>query len=116
MDTLKMNTLTAYREVVENTLQDYVNIRYAYGDIKNELVVDREHDRFLVVSHGWEKKKRIHATLIHVDIIDGKVWIQQDGTEEGIAARLVEGGIPKERIVLAFHTPEMRQLTDFAVT
>ena len=43
-----------------------------------------------------------------------KVWIQHDGTEEGIAEELVTAGIPRDRIVLAFKPPEMRPYTEFA--
>jgi hypothetical protein len=46
---------------------------------------------------------------------DGKIWIQHDGTEIGIANQLVELGIPKSDIVLAFHSPFKRQFTEFAV-
>jgi len=52
--------------------------------------------------------------VIHADIRDGKVWIQHDGTEQGIAGERVEAGIPKERIVLALHSPSERPLTSFA--
>ena len=52
---------------------------------------------------------------LHVDIINGKVWIQRDGTEEGIALELVAAGIPKEHIVLAFHHPSRRPDTEYAV-
>jgi hypothetical protein len=53
---------------------------------------------------------------VHVDLIDGKFWIQRDGTERGIAQELLDTGVPKDRIVLAFRSPAKRQLTDFAVT
>jgi hypothetical protein len=69
----------------------------------------------MVVSVGWQKVKRIHGCLIHIDIINGKVWIQRDGTEHGIANELVAAGIPKDQIVLGFYTPEVRQHTEFAV-
>jgi len=49
-----------------------------------------------------------------VRIRDGKFWIEEDWTEDGIATDLVRAGVPKEDIVLAFHEPEMRQYTDFA--
>lgn len=64
---------------------------------------------------GWDGIRRDHGCLVHVDIIDGKFWIQRDGTEHGIARELLEAGVPKDRIVLAFRSPEMRRLTDFAV-
>ncbi len=48
-------------------------------------------------------------------IIDGKVWIQHDGTEEGIANDLVAAGVPKAHIILGFKAPEIRKYTEFAV-
>ncbi|HEY3997870.1 MAG TPA: element excision factor XisI family protein [Candidatus Xenobia bacterium] len=53
--------------------------------------------------------------MLHVDIRGGKFWIQHDGTEGGIANDLVEAGVPKDHIVLAFRPPEYRQHTGFAV-
>ena len=110
-----MDTLTAYRKIVQATLQKYVDVKYAYGDIHNEALFDPAADRYMVVSVGWEGMKRVHGCLIHVDIIENKVWIQRDGTEDGIANELVEGGIPKNHIVLGYKEPEIRKFTDFAV-
>jgi hypothetical protein len=45
-----------------------------------------------------------------------KVWIQHDGTEEGIANDLVAEGIPKSHIILGFKSPEVRKYTKFAVS
>ena len=64
---------------------------------------------------GHENKRYEHGCLLHVDIIDGKIWIQRDGTEIGIATQLVEAGVPKNQIVLGFKSPERRKDTDFAV-
>jgi hypothetical protein len=50
----------------------------------------------------------------YLDIKDGKIWIQRDLTEEGIANELVELGVAKSDIVLAFRAPHIRQFTDFA--
>ncbi len=41
--------------------------------------------------------------------------IEEDWTEGGIATDLLEAGVPKEDIVLAFHPPKMRPYTEFAV-
>ena len=56
----------------------------------------------------------VYGTIIHVDIRDGKIWIQRDFTEEGVASELVDLGVPKTDIVLGFKPPSMRQFTDFA--
>lgn len=64
---------------------------------------------------GWDGHKRVHAPLIHVDIIDGKVWIQHDGTSRPVADELVARGIPREDVVLGFHPPDVRPFTDYGV-
>lgn len=64
---------------------------------------------------GWENMKRIHVCLLHLDVKkDGKIWIQKDFVEAGIATELMEAGIPKTDIVLAFHAPFKRPFTNFA--
>jgi hypothetical protein len=110
-----MDTLDTYRQTIQNVLTGYVRLQYAYGEIQNETIFDREADRYLVMSIGWQGARRIHGCLIHIDIINGKVWIQRDGTEHGIATELVAAGIPKDHIVLGFHPPEVRQHTEYAV-
>ena len=49
--------------------------------------------------------------VIHIDIRDGKVWIEYNGTDAEIGAELVAAGIPKEDIVLGFQPAEIRPLT-----
>ncbi|MBR8834700.1 MAG: XisI protein [Stigonema ocellatum SAG 48.90 = DSM 106950] len=110
-----MDILDIYRQIIQNILAKYVDIQYANGDIYNETIFDHDRNRYLVMSLGWQRVKRIHGCLIHIDIIDGKVWIQRDGTEDGIANELVEAGIPKKHIVLGFYQPNVRQYTGFAV-
>lgn len=58
----------------------------------------------------------MHGSLVHVDLVEGKVWIQRDGTEHGVTKEFVQAGIPKEHIVLAFKSPERRRLTEYAVS
>ncbi|MFG3817890.1 element excision factor XisI family protein [Limnothrix redekei LRLZ20PSL1] len=56
------------------------------------------------------------SSTIHIDLEQEKVWIQDDGTEVGVANKLVERGIPKEEIVLAYHLPLSRRYDGFAVS
>ncbi|USR93219.1 XisI protein [Phormidium yuhuli AB48] len=44
-----------------------------------------------------------------------KVWIHQDGLEDGIADELLNAGIPQDKIVLGFHHPDLRPYTGFAI-
>ncbi len=106
---------TQYREVVEKILKDYADFLGSDNQIQVELVFDRERDRYLLIETGWENGYRIYGTLLHIDIIDNKLWIQHDGTEEGIALELVAAGIPKQQIVLGFRSLEERKHTEFAI-
>lgn len=81
-----------------------------------ELIIDKDKTHYLLVEIGWENDRRIYSPFLHIDIINNKIWIQQDGTEEGIANELVKEGISPQQIVLAFKTPERRQITDFAIS
>ncbi|MEW5941271.1 MAG: element excision factor XisI family protein, partial [Chloroflexota bacterium] len=45
-----MDTLDAYRKIIEDVLKEYTRIPYAYGDIQTEAVFDRTNDRYLLVN------------------------------------------------------------------
>ena len=49
------------------------------------------------------------------EIDASQIWIQQDGTEDGITPELMAPGFDKQQIMLGFKSLERRQLTDFAV-
>ena len=110
-----MATVETYRQIIQEILTNHAKVPYAHGDLQLETVFDREKDRYLLVVLGRENGKRVHGCLVHTDIINGKVWIQRDGTEYGIANELVEAGVPKEHIVLGFRSPARRKDTGFAV-
>jgi hypothetical protein len=110
-----MATVDADRDIIERILTDYAQIRYAHGDIQSIPVFDRQRDHYLLMNAGWDNG-RLHGCLIHVDLIEGKFWIQRDGTEYGIARELEDTGIPKNRIVLAFRSPEVRRIGEYAVS
>jgi hypothetical protein len=108
-----MDTLATYRQIIERLLTEYLQIPYAHGDIQQQLIIDRERDHYLLMSVGWDGR-RVHHCVIHVDIIDGKVWLQCDNTDQVIANELVAAGVPKDHLVLGFRRPEVRQYTEFA--
>ncbi|HWY86894.1 MAG TPA: XisI protein [Gemmataceae bacterium] len=110
-----MDTISAYREAVERVLTVYTQIPYSRGELRCEALFDREHDRYALMTLGWQAGKRVHFPLVHIDIVGGKVWIEKDNTEDGVATELVQAGIPKTQIVLAFRSPEMRKHTEYAV-
>jgi hypothetical protein len=101
-----MGSLNEYRKTVERVLVPYTQIPYAHGDLRCDGVFDRDRDRYLLITHGWDAGKRVHFVLVHIEIVNGKVWIHKDNTEAGVAAELVQAGIPQSQIVLGFHSPQ----------
>ncbi len=111
-----MEKLDFYRHTVQNILTVIADIPYYTPAIVHEAIFETVNDRYLVMSIGWkEPTYRLHFCLVHMDIQDGKIWIQRDGTEDGIAYDLEEAGIPKSDIVLAFHSEGVRPFTGYAV-
>lgn len=109
-----MDALETYRAATEQVLTDYARFLTTDPETVCETVFDRVNDHYLLVEVGWEDGYRIYGSLLHIDICDGKLWIQQDGTEDGVANELVTAGVPKNHIVLAFRVPSLRQFSEFA--
>jgi XisI protein len=110
-----MDKVSHYRQIVIDILTAHSQIQPAYGEIEMQLLIDTAQDRYQVIRAGWLKDRRVYGVLIQIDIKGEKLWIQYDGTEVGVANELVEEGIPKEDIVLAYHSPFIRQYDGFAV-
>ena len=110
-----MDQLTQYRQIIRSALQPYVELSYANIKVRNIAAFDSQNDQYVIISEGWNHQKHLYGCLIHIEIMDGKVWIQVDGTEGGIAETLMLAGIPKNEIVLGFHEPEIRPHTGFAI-
>lgn len=112
-----MDKLTDYPKLIKRILTEYVELsnRRSDRDIETFLIVDEQKGHYIWMNLGWQHSERIAAMTVYVRIRDHKFWVEEDWTENGIVADLVQAGVPKEDIVLAFHEPKMRQYTDFAV-
>lgn len=111
-----MGSLNEYRQLIKDQLTEYANLENRGGAdmIKADLVFDDERDHYMLFRTGWWDKRRIHAAALYVRLKDGKIWIEEDMTEDGLATDLLAAGVPKEDIVLAFHHPHLRPYTEFA--
>ncbi len=110
-----MDKLTQYRRLIREILEKHSQIKLANENIKVYKFFDPEGDHYQVFHAGWDKYHRVFGPVIHIDIIDDKIWIQYDGTEFAVANELVELEVPKEDIVLGYHAPFMRQYDEFGV-
>ena len=110
-----MDQIERYRQIVRRLIDDYASYKPAYGDIRTEAVVDREHDHYEVIQVGWNGDRRVHGSIIHIDIRNGKVWIEHNGTDARLGEEMNAAGIPSTDIVLGFQPVDVRPLTSFGV-
>ena len=110
-----MDKLAKYSQFVQDILGEYSQENSAIEGLEYQAIFDTERGHYQVVKFGWEGRKYVHYCLIHVDIKPDKIWIQWNMTEIDIAGELVKMGVPKQEIVVGFHHPFMRKLSDYAV-
>lgn len=104
-----------YARLVRNLLE---SIAADWSRNPQDLVLavcDSAANHFLLVVHGWSERGHRHEVPIHVDILDGKIWIQENRTELELDDELIALGVPATDIVLGVVAPEYRQYSAFAV-
>jgi XisI protein len=118
METLSLNrsqSLEEWRHAIDRILSDYMHCLNLDDAIRVYLITSQDRNHFMLMHEGWLGHERLHGAIVHVEIRDDKIWIHFDGSEEGITDELVASGVPKDRIVLAFHAPDVRPHTGYAV-
>ncbi len=112
-----MDRVATYRLLLKELLKQHAERmnRRPQPEIETEVTFDEERDHYLLLRVGWTPKGRIFVPTLYARLRDGKIWIENDWTEDGLATDLLERGVPTEDVVLAFHPPEMRVHTEFAV-
>jgi hypothetical protein len=112
-----MDKMNRYRTLIKEHLEllERYSREQPVKGMETICAFDERRDHYLLLSVGWSPKRRVCGATIYARLKDEKIWIEQDWTEEGLATVLINAGVPKSDIVLAFHSPEMRKLTEFAV-
>lgn len=111
-----MDRTDEYRLIVRRILDEVAQMMPSTPDVTTELICDDRNGHYQLGQVGWQSQERVDDIYLHLDVSDSKVFIQHDGTNLRLADRLMREGIPRDRIVLAFHRPDLRIYTDFAVS
>jgi hypothetical protein len=112
-----MDRVIFLKEKVRDTMAEYLrNLRQpSTQHIDFQPIIDNERNHFQLIAIGWEGKQRVFNLLFHLDIIGDKIWVQADKMEDSIAEALVEKGVSKKEIVLAYFPDSHRPYTEYAV-
>jgi hypothetical protein len=110
-----MEKLQQYRQIIREVIAEEAHPYCQSNDVETAIICDTEHDRYQLTYIGWKEQKRIFNVILHLDIKEGKIWIQYNGTETALAKVLTEKGVPASDIVLGFHSPFKRQFSGYAL-
>ncbi len=114
-----MDTLKHYRNTIKTLLQGYYDHSISQhhsgisSEVSDRLALDEDHDHYLWFRFGWDNKKLVQHIIVYLCIKNGKIWVEQDATDLCVVDDLVASGIPTQDIVLGFHHPQKRTLTEF---
>ena len=115
-----MDKLEYYRSTIKKILTGYYEMTVKRAmtrdelEADNRLAFDEERDQYLWFRFGWDDKQRICHITMYLRLKDGKIWVEEDWTDLCVVDDLLAAGIPKSDIVLGFHHPSKRVLTEFA--
>jgi hypothetical protein len=114
-----MDTLTSIElslNALQRILEEYCEtLNRASNGSHCNLIISSDRTRYLIIDEGWIDQKRIHALIFDAEIRNNKIWLHHDGLDHGITDELVAAGVPKAQIVLAFHPPQVRPHTGYAI-
>jgi hypothetical protein len=115
-----MDNLEYYRSIIKNILTGYYEIPPAHSHLQNDseasdrLAFDEQRDQYLWFRFGWENKMLVEHIIMYLCIKDDKIWVEQDATDLCVVDELLAAGVLPSDIVLGFHHPRKRILTEFA--
>ncbi len=112
-----MDRVKIFHQAIISVIEDYITEHTcltSLTDVQYQPIIDTTNYRYQLLTVGWHDKQRIHSLIFHVDIINDKIWIQNDNLEYSVAERLVDRAISKKDIVLAYFSPSHRVFTEYA--
>ena len=110
-----MDKLAFYRQSIQDLLTRYHGAEKSPLEGESQLIIDEQRDHYVWIKLGWEGSQRIYFTIIHFDIKNGKIWLQQNATDLNPAEELIEMGVEREDIVLGLQPPFKRPYTNYGV-
>lgn len=111
-----MEKIAKYQEIVLKELKYRQSTKIYNGpNLKRHLVINKLQTEFVLLDVGWFNKRYISDLVFHIEIKNDKIWIHEDNTDIDIASVLVEEGIQKEDVVLAFLPDYAKELSNYAI-
>ena len=108
-----MDKVSQYRTYIQTLLSQYAQTDMVDDGVDVQLIFDTERDHYQWMNVGWQQLHRVYRCIVHFDIQDGKIWLQQNLTDQNPAEDLVALGVPREDIILGLQPPYKRPYTTY---
>ena len=96
----QLDKLTCYRELLQQVIGRHAAMKPSNRKLDSLAIADTKTDNYLLMDIGNDELGRVDEVIIHLRLRDdGKVLIEYDGIEYGIAQDLLEAGIAPEDIL-----------------
>ena len=106
-----MEKIKKLQTAILKVLQAYAEIKSPFmPEVENQVISDTKNHHYQLVRMGWYNDKHVHYTVFHFDIIDNKIWIQENHTDVKIEEELIEAGISRREIISGLQHPTIREL------
>lgn len=107
-----MDKIENYRRIIKEILGYYKEIldRRKSPPLESVFIFDEQNDYYTWLKFGWQGGKRFEGISVFVRLRNGKFYIEEDWTEDGIANELMDKGVLAEDIILAYESVEMKPL------
>lgn len=99
--------LARYRQLLRQVVEMHAAMKPGDRQLESLAICDPTNDNYLMMDVGYDHVGRADDVILHLRLrADGKVLIEYDGIEYGIAHDLIEAGIAPEDIVFnMYRTP-----------
>lgn len=95
-----------YRTIMQKVLEHHAALPAEPQNVESVPICDLVHDNYLLMDIFPNPKGSAGHIVVHLRLKDGKVRVERDGIEDGIAQDLIEAGIAPEDIVFTYYGNE----------
>ena len=100
-----MDKLTQYQQYIQELLTEYARDNRLEEGIETQLVFDTQRDHYQWSNVGWNGLHRVYHCIMHLDIKEGKIWLQQNLTDQDPAEELVKKAYPERILFWDYRLP-----------
>jgi hypothetical protein len=112
-----MDKYLKYQAIIQDFIKDLASFgQYPSENVETQIIADNANGHYLLYYNGWEGKRRTYGCLLHLELKpQAKVYMHYNGTNLQITDELIEKGIEKQDIVLAFQPPYVRAVSGYGM-